>query len=56
MREDVAKFCCYPTMRDLFDACISFIDRINQNPVEMINRLWPRFDVDPEAEKLRFSG
>ena len=55
MREDVTQMYCYPKMRALFDACISFIDRINQNPLEMVDRLWPRFKLDPEQEKIRFS-
>ena len=56
MREDVTQLCCYATMRGLFDACKEFMDRINQDPQGMIKRLWPRFDLDPEEEKLQFSG
>lgn len=56
MREEVTQLCCYPTMRALFDACISFINTINQNPLEIVSRLWPRFTLNPEEEKIRFSS
>jgi len=42
-------------MRGLFDVCKAFVDRINQDPLGVVNRLWPRFELDPELEKLRFS-
>ena len=32
-----------------------FIDRINLDPQAIITRLWPKFDLDPEYEKLLFS-
>jgi len=31
------------------------VDRINQDPLGVVNRLWPRFELDPELEKIRFS-
>ena len=40
-------------MRALFDGCKSFIIRINQNQVAMVDSLWPRFSLDPE-EEIRF--
>ncbi|MFM7317415.1 MAG: transposase, partial [bacterium] len=52
MREDVTQMCCYPSITALFDACKIFIERINKNPIDMVNRLWPRFELDPEVEKL----
>ena len=55
MREEVTQLTCYDTLRALFDACKKFIDDINQNPWDIVNRLWPRFDLNPEIEKLRFS-
>ncbi|MEZ6138945.1 MAG: IS630 family transposase [Zavarzinella sp.] len=55
MREEVTQHCCFATLRDLFDACKGFIDTLNETPDEIIKRLWPRFEVDPQAEKLRFS-
>lgn len=55
MREEVTQMCCYPNMRALFDACKNFIERINQNHVALVDRLWPRFSLNPEEEELRFS-
>lgn len=55
MREEVTQNHCYTTMRALFDACKSFIDTINLDPVQLISRLWPKFDLDPDFEKLLFS-
>jgi hypothetical protein len=39
-------------MRQLFDACKAFIDSINADPLRIIARLWPKFDLDPAFEKL----
>ena len=55
MREDVTQNHCYATMRELFDACKAFIDRINADPLQIISRLWPKFELDPEFEKLLIS-
>lgn len=55
MREDVTQNHCYATMRELFDACKAFIARINADPLAVINRLWPKFELDPEFEKLLVS-
>ena len=55
MREEVTQLHCYKTLRELFDACKSFVETINAKPLEIIGRLWPRFDLDPEEEKLGFS-
>ena len=55
MREDVTQLKCYDTMRELFLACIEFIKRINQQPGALLNRLWPKFELDPEFEKLLVS-
>ena len=43
-------------MRDLFDACKAFIDRINRDSTSLVNRLWPKFELDPEYEKLLVSN
>jgi transposase len=56
MREEVTQLCCYSNIRKLFDACRSFVKTINANPLELVKRLWPRFELDPEEEKLVFSG
>jgi transposase len=55
MREEVTQLCCYPNLKALFDACKDFIENINKNALHLINRLWPRFELKPEEEKLVFS-
>ncbi|MEO6807485.1 MAG: transposase, partial [Isosphaeraceae bacterium] len=55
MREEVTQLCCYDSVKSLFAACKSFIETINQNSLEIINRLWPRFELDPETKKLGVS-
>lgn len=55
MREEVTQNHCYNTMRELFDACKAFIARINADPLQLISRLWPKFELDPEYEKLLVS-
>ena len=52
MREEVTQNHCYNTMRELFDASKSFIRRINLDPLHLVSRLWPVFELDPEYEKL----
>ena len=56
MREEVTQHECHKTTRDLFDACKAFIDGINQVPQSVIDRLWPRFELDPKVEELRVSN
>lgn len=55
MREDVTQNHCYATMRELFDACKAFVDRINTDPLQIISRLWPKFELDPAFEELLVS-
>lgn len=55
MREEVTQDYCHATVRELFDACKLFIDEINRDPLAIVQRLWPRFDLDPEVEKLGVS-
>ena len=55
MRKDVTHNHCYATMRELFDACKAFVDRINAYPLHVISRLWPRFELDPVFEELLIS-
>ena len=55
MREEVTRNHCHLTMRELFDACKAFIDRINAAPDQLLTRLWPKFDLDPDYEKLLLS-
>ena len=55
MREEVTRNYCHDSMRHLFDACKAFIARINAHPNQIIARLWPKFELDPEYEKLLIS-
>lgn len=56
LREEVTHNHCYATMRALFDACKAFIEQINEDPQALISRLWPKFEPDPEYEKLLVSN
>lgn len=56
MREEVTQNHCYHTMRELFDACMAFLARINTDPLQLISRLWPKFELDPDFEKLLLSN
>jgi|SRR5688572_9306018 len=55
MREDVLQLYCHTSLRELFLDCLAFIDRINLDPETLISRLWPKFDLDPNYEKLLLS-
>ena len=55
MREEVTRNFCHATLRNLFDACKAFIERINADPQQLVSRLWPRFELDPEFEKFLVS-
>lgn len=55
IREEVTQHFCHPSLHDLFTDCPAFIERINRDPDAMVSRLWPRFDLDPDYEKLLLS-
>jgi transposase len=56
MREEVTRGCCHSSVAELIAACRAFIERINRDPIALIDRLWPKFELDPEfEEKLRVS-
>lgn len=55
MREEVTQHHSYSTMRELFLACKDFVHRINLDPNGLLKRLWPKFELDPEFEKLLLS-
>lgn len=55
MREEVTQNYCHATMRQLFDACIAFIRRINADPERLFSRLPPKLQLDPDFEKLLVS-
>jgi transposase len=56
LRAEVTQHYCHLTMAELFFACKKFIDTINQDPDQIITRLWPKFDLDPDYEKLLVSN
>lgn len=55
MREEITQNFCHTTLHDLFVDCLAFIARINLDPLAMIKRLWPKFQLDPDYEKLLIS-
>ena len=55
LREDLSQHHCFKYLYQLERACLDFIDRINLDPEAIITRLWPKFDLDPEYEKVLLS-
>lgn len=55
LREEVTQHYCHQTLDELRQDCLAFINDINLDPLQVISRLWPRFDLDSDAEELRFS-
>ena len=56
MREEVTQNHCHQTTYQLFLDCKAFIDSINEDSESIIKRLWPKFDLDPDFEKLLVSN
>jgi transposase len=56
MREETTKNYCYPSLQALRQACLAFIQRINAQPTALVDRLWPRFELDPAYEELLVSN
>lgn len=56
LREAVTQHICHATLDALRQDCLAFINDINLDPLHIISRLWPHFDLDPDIEKLRFSS
>ena len=50
MREEVTRGFCHASVPQLIDACQAFIRRINRDRVALVDRLWPKFELDPEFE------
>ena len=47
---------CHGSVAQLIEACQAFSARINRDPMALMDRLWPKFELDPEfEEKLRVS-
>jgi transposase len=56
LREDVTQHYCHQILAELRHDCQAFIDDVNLEPEQIITRHWPRFELDPEVEKLRVSS
>ena len=56
MREALSQHHCFKYLYQLEFACHAFIDQINLDPQAIISRLWPKFSLDPDYEKLLFSN
>jgi transposase len=52
MRQEVTKGYCHESVAALEFACLKFICEINQTAEYVIQRLAPKFELDPEYEKL----
>ena len=48
---------CHGSVAELLEAAQAFIAGVNRDPVALVERLWPKFEFDPEfEEKLRASA
>lgn len=56
MREDLTQHHSFNYLYQLEFACRAFIARINLDPQAIITRLWPKFKLNPDYEKLLFSN
>ena len=50
MRDEVTRGHCHTSLKALRVACQEFIARINGDAQAVIDRLWPKFELDPEHE------
>lgn len=55
MRAVATQHICHASLRELFLDCKALLDRNNQDPQAMIDRLWSRFEVDPNYAKQLLS-
>jgi transposase len=55
LRQEVTQQYCHKSLDELRQDCLAFVDRINLDPIQIISRLWPHFELDPDVEKLRLS-
>lgn len=51
MRQELTRGHCHKSVPELLAACQQFIQRINLDPIAVVDRLWPKFDLDPEFEE-----
>jgi len=50
MRQEVTRGFCHGSVAQLIEACRAFIARVNRDPVALVDRLWPKLELDPEFE------
>ena len=50
MRAEVTRGCCHKSVPALITACQAFIESINRDPSALVDRLWPKCELDPEFE------
>lgn len=50
LRDEVTRGHCHVSLPALVAACREALDRINADPLAVVDRLWPKFDLDPEYE------
>ena len=50
MREEVTRGFCHQSAADLIAAGQAFIERINRDPIALVDRLWPKFELAPNFE------
>ena len=50
MRQEVTRGHCHASLKALKAACLEFVARISADAVGIVDRLWPKFDLDPEHE------
>ncbi|HKB39797.1 MAG TPA: IS630 family transposase [Gemmataceae bacterium] len=57
LRDEVTRGHCYGSVAELLEAARAFIAGVNRDPVALVDRLWPKLELDPEfEEKLRISS
>ena len=57
MRQEVTRGHCHRSVAELTSACQRFIADVNTDPLAVVDRLWPVFELDPDLEaKLRVSA
>lgn len=56
LREDVTYHTCYQSQQELITAVNLFQKRINLDPNAIADRLWVKFHLEPDEEKLRVSS
>jgi hypothetical protein len=50
VRQEVTRGFCHGSVAQLSEACQAFLARVNRGPVALVDRLWPKFELDPEFE------